>query len=178
MFGVTRGLYYCNDSRIQELNKRIYDRNIPSQQLQASFDPRSVETRYVRFPGLDCHKPSDVNIKHEPNYSQSGQFNPGTSAPYSGYATNVDAESELHNSFMANQKWTAQTQFIPSSKSDLYNTNVTTSRPVQMTHAGLFQQETFAPFNPNPCNIGHKLLYNHTRQQVMNLTRPNNKKTN
>ena len=52
MFGVPTGICYNNDGRVDEINSRIYDRNIPSQQLQMSFDPRSVETRYVRFPGF------------------------------------------------------------------------------------------------------------------------------
>lgn len=176
MLGVPKGICYNNDGRVDEINNRIYDRNIPSQQLQMSFDPRSVETRYVRFPGLDCRRPSDVNIKQEPNYVQQTQFNPGTSAPYSGYATAVDNESVLQNMFMPHQKWTTQTQFIPSSGSDLYNENVKTSQPIQMTNELLFSEEKFAPFNPNPNDLGRKMFFNHTRQQVMNLVGPKNNK--
>ena len=176
MFGLPNGVYYCNNNRVEDLNNRIYERNVPSQNLQMCFDPRSVETRYVKFPGLDCHKPSDVAIKHQPNYVQQTQFNPGTSAPYSGYASAVDNESVLQNIFMPNQKWTTQTKFIPSSKSDLYNSDVKTSQPVQMTNNLLFSEEKFAPFNPNPEDLGRKMFYNHTRQQVMNLAGPNSKK--
>ena len=166
---VINGVYYCNQERINQINNRIYDRNIPSKSLQMVFNPRQVQTRYVRFPVIDCHTPSNTPIINKGVYNQITQFNPGTSAPYSGYATNIDQDSRLKDIFLPTQKWTAQTKFIPSSHSDLYNINVITSKPVVMTNKDLFRQETFAPFNPNPCNLGNKVLYNHTRQQVKNL---------
>ena len=169
MFGVVDGVYYCNQQRIQELNNRISDRNIPSKSLQMVFDPAQVPTRYVRFPALDCRLPSTVPIKKFPPYNQMSQFNPGTSAPYSGYATYIDQDSRLKDIFMATQKGNAQSQYIPSSNSDMYRVNVTTTNPIPMTNQGLFYNESFSPFNPNPRNLGDKVLYNHTRQQVKNL---------
>jgi hypothetical protein len=170
MHGVIKGVYYCQDNRVQDLNVRISNRNIPSKTLQMTFDPRQVQTRYVRFPMIDCYMPSKEPIKYQSPYNQHLQFNPGTSAPYSGYATNIDQDSRLQNIFMPNQKWTAQTEFIPSSHSDLYNTpKITTSNPVKMTNQGLFKTEQFSPFNPNPCNLGSNVFYNFTRQQVKNL---------
>ena len=38
------------------INKDIYNRNIPSQILQPNFSPRSLETRYRKFPILDNKK--------------------------------------------------------------------------------------------------------------------------
>ena len=71
---------------------------------------------------------------------------------------------------MPNQKYTGQTKYIPSTQSSLYKTPVIpNSKPVNMTHKSLFQQPVLAPFNPNKCNLGGKVLYNHTRQQVKNL---------
>ena len=170
MYGVVDGVYYCNQQRDQELSNRIYDRNIPSKLLQMEYNPpRSVPTRYVRFPALDCRLPSSVPLQKFPPYNQMTQFNPGQGAPYSGYATYIDQDSRLKDIFMAAQKNTAQTQYIPSSQSDMFNVNVTTTHPVHMTNQELFTKEQFAPFNPNPCNLGNEILHNHTRQQIKNL---------
>ena len=171
MFGVVKGVQYCNVERVQELNDRIYNRNIPSRPLEPVFDPIQAPTRYVRFPALDCRKQSNVPIAatRQAPYNQMAQFNPGTNAPFSGYAKYVDQESRVQNMFMAQQKGNAQSQYIPSSKSDLYQTIVTTSQPVPMTNQGLFHEEQFNAFNPNACNLGNKVLNNHTRQQVKNL---------
>ena len=170
MFGVIKGVQYCNQERLNEINNRISSRNVPSDPLQMNFDPRSVTTRRTVFPALDCHSPSQTPILIHKQYNTATQFNPGSSAPFSGYATRIDEESRVQNMFMPLQKWSAQTQFIPSSKSDLYNEpNVVSTNPVIQSHPMLFEEEQFAPFNPNPCNMGHDLLNNHTRQQVKNL---------
>lgn len=170
MYGVVKGVLYCNNERVDQLNNRIYDRNLPSSQLQMTFDPRPVKTRQVLFPVADCHMPSNTPITVQPTFNTNQQFNPGSSAPFSGYATKVDDESRLQDIFMARQKWTAQTEYVPSSKSDLYVApHLVSSRPVHQTHPMLFEQQNFAPFNPNLCGIGDHLMYNHTRQQVKNM---------
>lgn len=168
MFGVVKGVHYCNQYRVDELNDRIYDRNLPSQPLQMTFDPRPVRTRQVLFPVVDCYMPSATPIKVEPTYNTMSQFNPGTSAPFSGYASSIDQDSRVKDMFMSRQKWTAQTKFVPSSKSDLY-VEPSFQPTQQQTHTLLFKQEHFAPFNPNRCGMGDGVLYNHTRQQVKNL---------
>ena len=43
---------------------------------------------------------------------------------------------------------------------------VPTTKPVEMTNSLLFKEETFYSFNPNSCNLGHKLFHNHIRQQT------------
>lgn len=170
MYGVIKGVVYCNQERLNELNNRIYNRNIPSQKLQLSFDPRAVDTRRSVFPMMDCRTPSNVPIIQQPNYNTMTQFNPGTSSPYSGYATRIDEDSRVKDIFMAKQKWTAQSKYIPSSKSDLYVTpKIPNTKPVRQTHPMLFKEENFAPFNPNKCNMGYEILNNHTRQQMKNL---------
>jgi hypothetical protein len=170
MFGVIKGVLYCNQERVNELNNRIYDRNKPSDNLQMVFDPRSVDTRRTVFPMIDCKTQPTVPIIKRDTYNTMTQFNPGTSAPFSGYATKIDEESRVKNIFMARQKWNALTEFIPSSKSDLYKTpKVPNSKPVEQTHPMLFEEENFAPFNPNKCNMGFEILHNHTRQQTKNI---------
>ena len=50
MYGVVNGLYYCNLDRNLELDNRIYERNIPSAQLQPSFSIRPVSTNSRKHP--------------------------------------------------------------------------------------------------------------------------------
>jgi len=176
MYGVAKGYKQCNTERLEILNDRIYDRNLPSQELQQTFDPRPVRTRQVLFPALDCHMPSNTPIKVQPTFNQETQFNPGSSAPYSGWATRIDTDSKVKVMFRTTQKWTPQNSYIPGSNSDLYRENVNiptfTLKQTHNTlgsHSLLFKREQFDNFNPNPCNLGSDKFNNHTRQQVKNI---------
>ena len=40
--------YYCNQERTQELNNRIYERNIPGGSLEPNYDP-DLHQRNFRF---------------------------------------------------------------------------------------------------------------------------------
>ena len=46
LFGVVNGMYQCNLDRSNELNERIYERNVPSSTLQPQFGIRPVATKY------------------------------------------------------------------------------------------------------------------------------------
>ena len=113
------------DNRVQELNIRMAMRNIPSLPLQSVFDPRPQNTKYTMFP---VHEKVSVSFPPEkltpiqcmPQYDQTRYFNPGTSAPFSGYANNIDKETSLKNLFESNQRYAIQNKYIPSSKSDMY----------------------------------------------------------
>lgn len=175
MYGVIDGAYLCNQERTQELNERIYNRNIPSQKIQPQYDPRPVKTRRVLFPTIDCQNNSDVNIHTQKKiYNQHSHFNPGSKAPYSGYSENVDQESRLKDIFMAKQKWTGQTTFIPSSSSDLYQNTIQES-PYNDKHSLLFHSNYNTKQNDNKdldkiCGYGKNLFHNHTRQQIKDFT--------
>lgn len=186
MYGVVKGVYYCNNYRLDEINKKIAQRNLPSQPLQTQFDPRPVETRFILKPGIDYRKETHMPILNRGSYNMKNQFNPGTSnPPFSGYANNVDTESNLRDIFMSNQKWCAQNDYIPSSKSDLYNSqyfnevinndNIQNIHQINKNdkirdHSLLFNNEMeFNRFNPNPCNLGFNLFNNHTRQQLKDI---------
>ena len=162
--------YVCQQNRNSELSKRMYDRNVPSHQMGAAYFSRPVDTYATKFPILDCHRPATVHKANFPVYCQKSIFNPGQGAPFNGYAKNVDVESKLHNSFTPLQHC-AQGKFIPSSRSDLYNANylIQGSRPERMTNPLLFKREAFNPFNPNTCNLGHKIFNNHIRIQTKNI---------
>ena len=163
-------VYYCQMNRTQQLSNRMYDRNIPSHQMGMAYFGRPVDTYATILPILDCHKPSTVNKAQFPPYNQRLIFNPGQAAPYEGYSQNVDVESVLHNSFHPLQNC-VQGKYIPGSRSDMYNSNylIPTTKPVKMTNPLLFKKENFRSFNPNECNLGHKLFYNHIRQQMKNV---------
>jgi hypothetical protein len=167
MFGVVKGVYYCQNDRVEELNRRTYERNIPSQKMQANFDSRPVKTRQVLFPAIDCHQPSNVPIQKIP-YNQESQFNPGSSAPFYGYATKIDDDSKLRRQFSPLQKWCDQGEYIPDSRSDMYNTYITPEQEKQ-THPLLFKRENFSPFNPNEENLGFNVFNNHSRYQIKNV---------
>jgi hypothetical protein len=170
MEGVIKGVQYCQFEKAAAINNGIYDRNLPSGPLHMNFEPRSTPTRYVKMPILECRLPTNVSCKNEVIYNPYTTFNPGTSAPFSGFANGIDQESRLQNRFFPLQKG-AQPVFIPSSHSDLYEVSTPSSQHVKMSHQLLFKQEQFNPVNVNKCGLGEKLFNNHTRFQVRNLKR-------
>ena len=167
-YGIVDGVYYCGINRTQELNSRIAERNIPSSYLQPQFSMRPVSTKYSLLPIVDIRAKSSVPIKTTPTYNPKVTFNPGTAvAPWSGFVSNVNKESELRNMYFALQKC-QQPTYIPSSKSDMYQTTVTGTN-VQQPYPNLFAKPSFDDFNPNNCNIGGNLFANCTRQQLKNI---------
>ena len=82
MYGVVNGIYYCQQNRVNELNRRISSRNVPSNVLPPVFEARPVPTRYVKMPAIDCRIQPKVQIENQShNYSPYTTFNPGDSAP-------------------------------------------------------------------------------------------------
>ena len=153
------------------INNEIYKRNIPSTNIQMSFDSRPVSTKYSVMPIIDHKKPSDVKINILENYDTNETFFPGTSKPhYSGFANNIDNESLLRSQFFALQNCYKQ-NFIPSTKSNLYNHeifNKTTN--IDLDSETIFKKEQFNNFNPNISNnIGNSFFHNNTRVQLKNL---------
>ena len=160
----------------QQTNQRIYDRNIPSQPLQPYLDVRPVLTKYSYFPIVDPRKEISVRLEQRPTYNSHQVFNPGnTQSPWSGFASNINKESELRNQIYALQKC-SQAVYVPNSTSDLYNYSFQpTPTPTTMynnTHSLLFEKEQFEHFNPNPAPkiVGTAIFHNATRAQVKDLT--------
>lgn len=136
-----------------ETNTRVYDRNIPSQVLQPYFTPRSVSTKYSILPIVDPRKENSVKTMDYPTYNTHAIFNPGNNqAPWSGYSSNVNVESDLRNQIFALQKC-SQSIYVPNSNSDLYEYNFEPREQVNQPFSGLFREEKFDTFNPNPENI-------------------------
>jgi hypothetical protein len=156
----------------EQTNTRMYDRNIPSQQLQAYLDVRPVMTKYSYFPIVEPRKPSNVPMNRFPVFNNNTQFNPGNdSGPWSGFASNINQESELRNQIYALQKC-SQAVYVPSSQSDLYVESIkTTPRQSQNSHQLLFQHQAFTSFNPNPAPniVGTSIFNNSTRCQIKDI---------
>ena len=165
MFGVTQGMYTCNHGRVDEINNRISERNLPSASLQPQYSIRPVATKYGYMEVLDQYKKTTVPLNQYKSYNTKTVFNPGNAtAPWNGFSNNINTESSLRNQFFALQKC-EQSEFVPKSTSDLFQTRVD-YKPQKQTHPLLFDKPDLAPFNPNVQNLGYNLFNNHTRYQL------------
>lgn len=163
-----RETYITQDSRVEALNNRIYDRNIPSNKLPPNMNTRPVSTKYSLMPILDIRKDSVTGLHKYETHNTQTSFNPGTSnGPFSGYVANVNNESRLRNQYFAIQNCDKST-YIPSSNSDMYKVSVGGRNEIQ-THNRLFQEYDLGNFNPNKYSIGTNIFSNFTRQQVKDL---------
>lgn len=164
---------YERSSQItNEMNTRIYDRNVPSQMLQPYLSVRPVMTKYSFMPIVDPRAPISIPMEQQPVYNVHNTFNPGnTQSPWSGFASNINNESILRNQIYALQKC-SQSVYVPGSNSDLYQYSFKPDKSGNQSQPfpGLFRKEHFTEFNPNPENIGDGLFMNHTRQQLLDLT--------
>lgn len=168
LYGVVNGVYFCGMERTEELSRRMAERNIPSSQLQPQFSIRPVSTKYEMMPIFDRRPKPKVPIKREPTYNVGTTFNPGSAqSPWSGFASNINKESQLRNQFFALQKC-EQPNYVPSSTSDMYQVQVS-GRQEQQPFPGLFTEPELSPFNPNVCNLGGNIFDNCTRQQLKNV---------
>ena len=165
---------FCNSHYQEEMNKKIYDRNIPSEILQPYIDVRPVLMKYSYFPIVDPRKELKVPMEQLPTYNVHKVFNPGnTTSPWSGFASHINKESELRNQIYALQKC-SNSVYVPNSGSDLYQYNFKTEKQLN-PHELLFQKENFPSFNPNPEPeiVGSSAFYNSTRSQIRDLTKHN-----
>ena len=158
----------CELKPQEEMNKKLYERNVPSNKLQPYLDVRPVMTKYSYFPIVDPRKKLKTELQVMPTYNVHNVFNPGnTQSPWSGFASNVNLESELRNQIYALQKC-SQSVYVPGSKSDLYDYSFTPSNNVNQPHELLFKNDSFNKFNPNCFNedVGYNLFNNSTRCQI------------
>jgi hypothetical protein len=163
----------CVSEIHNETNQRIYDRNIPSQMLQPYINVRPVMTKYSYLPIVDPRKELNVKMENLPTFNPHTVFNPGnTQSPWSGFAANINTESDLRNQVFALQKC-SQSVYVPNSNSDLYNYSFHQSQQYQQyqPHDLLFNKQSFDHFNPNPNSniVGSQIFSNPTRVQVRDL---------
>ena len=161
------------NQRTEELNSRINQRNIPTQELQSTFSIRPVSTKYAKMPLIDQRNAPTVPIQKRPEYNIAQTFNPGNAqGPWSGFANNVNKESQLRNQFFALQRGAGQGLYIPPKDSDMYESKMTPTKgatTVQQNFPYLFEKPSFDPFHPCPENMGINMFDNCTRQQVKEI---------
>lgn len=121
-------------SRVEELNTRIYARNVPSGKPPMVFSPRPAQTKYSKQPIMDVHVASSVPIRE---IGQPVAFLPGDSAPFNGFK--VDVESSLKNIDFALQNH-PMAVYVPESKSSLYECPPLPSQPVKQPYPQLFSK--------------------------------------
>lgn len=163
----------CCDDLVNEINKRIYRRNIGSGNLDVLLAPRPLQTKYV-LPFQDISPPCRNQMIH---YKTTETFNPGNRpGGWSGYSTSINDESILQNRVYALQKY-PQATYVPNSDSDLYNQNVpiSTDNTSETKFPYLFNSDKIGSTNENfknsdkPAylqNLGVNLFNNATRQQL------------
>lgn len=167
-----RASYQCVSDIHRETNKRIYERNIPSQMLQPYLDVRPTMSKYSYFPIVEPRKPINVPLVKMPTYNVNEVFNPGNRhSPWSGFASNINRETELRNQIYSLQKC-SQAVYIPNSNSDLYMYKFQT-KTQDIPHELLFRNDTFESFNPNPAPglCGSGIFNNNTRCQIKDMTK-------
>jgi len=159
------------NQRTEELNYRISERNIPSTRLQPQFGIRPTSTKYATMPIVDKRVKHKVDILPIPTYNISNTFNPGNStAPWSGFASNINDESRLRNQFFAIQNGAGQSCYIPARNSELYNkVQFPSTDSIQQQFPGLFEKPNFENFNPCPKGLGNNFFENCTRQQIKEI---------
>jgi hypothetical protein len=168
-------------SQIQlQTNQRIYDRNIPSAPLQPYLSVRPASTKYSIMPIVDPRRKINVPLNVMPTYNPSATFNPGNDeGPWSGYASNVNVESELKNQIYALQSCD-QAVYVPSSNSDLYNYGFTPKSQVHQPFPDLFSIPQFDQCNRMPDQMHQAVFFNPTRTQTMDANDspiPNNSRS-
>jgi hypothetical protein len=172
LFGVHQGVYYGQNERVDELNTRMNTRQFSDSPLEPNFNPRSIPTKHSLFPIVNRRAPFKEPVIPYLDYDLMANFNPGTHrAPPSGYINNVDVETVLRNQTMAYQRGCDQCVYVPSSKSELYNSYMAscTTRQEDQPHPDLFNtphlDQSLHP-NIQDTNIGKDRFFNHTRTQL------------
>ena len=155
-------------------SSRIYDRNLPTFTLEPYLSFKSIATKYnnIDIKNDQVKRQEDIKantMENRISYNQHKSFNPGSNAPWKGYSENVNDESVLRNQVYALQKC-SQVEYVPSSKSDLFQYNIDVTN-VNQTHTLLFKQEQFDKCDPNPKpnKIGCELFMNVTRNQLRGI---------
>jgi len=150
MYGVVNGCYRCDDNRVQELNSRISERNIPFTRMQShpQYGIQSISTKYTKMGVADQKNISTIPINNTINIS------------------NIEIDSNLR---MQGYSSSMESMYVPSSTSDLYNDTVRENKQISQPFPRLFEEPEFNSFNPNTENLGRQIFQNATRTQMNNL---------
>jgi hypothetical protein len=142
--------------RVEQLNQRITQRNTTSTSPSFYFSPRPVPTKYTTMPIVDERCSSNVTIDYKKPYNTTEDYLPANSAPWSGFADNIDVETKLRY----------EKEYIPSSKSSMYikpiipSTHTTQPFPELFTHAvSMNKTQTFNDKNIFNNSTSQKINY-------------------
>jgi hypothetical protein len=141
--------------RTEELNQRIQQRNVATTPA-FYFSPRPVPTKYTTLPIVDIHKPSSVDISYTKSYNTQTDYLPASSAPWSGFADNIDIDTQLK----------LEKNYIPSSKSSLYTKPKIPSTHGSQPFPGLFADATSNYKTPV---FNDRKIFNNSTSQKINL---------
>lgn len=169
---VPNGIIYSNIERLEVLNERISQRNLPDRwtNLKPNFDVRSAPTRYRHtYPILDT-KPIHIKPQHM-TYSTNRNFAPIQSkGPFEGYLSNIQKENHLRNQIFPLKHGDDNSVYIPSSNSNLYKVTVPLTRQEEQPFTELFHRPTHYVTSQNnfinETNIGMDTFNNPTRTQL------------
>lgn len=172
--GVHRGAWFGQNERTDELNQRIYSRNISDVPLAPNFDPRPVATKQSLFPIVNLRKQVAEPIRPEIHFNDKIHFAPkqSTRVNADNYFSNIDVETKLRNQTTALQHGAHQGVYVPSSKSDLYNNSMfVAGRRENQPFPELFKQENayYTHVPDNLSTIGRNSFFNHTRNQLRDM---------
>lgn len=167
----TPGILYGQNERVDELNDRILGRFQSDMPLQPNIDIRPVPTKYSYFPVIERIPLPKVPLTRSPYYSVETNFTPSNSrGPVDGYFSNVNTESSLRNQYFAMQNGAPQSDYIPSSQSDLYMVKMANPTQVEtQPYPGLFdkyEQDLFSKQRTVNPKIGADTFFNNTRIQL------------
>lgn len=156
-------------SREEDLNERISSRNVPSKTLQPYISNRPMSTKYNGMIFIDSDKTNEVQLSRNEVYNQSTIFNPGSSAPWNGYSSNIDTELKLRGAIFPLQNC-AQSKYIPNSNSDLYRTQIPSSSNKMPNMHSLLSERPILQSNRKYTNYNDTEIFNNdTRQNTRNM---------
>jgi hypothetical protein len=173
--GVYRGLWYGQNERTDELNDRIYSRNLSNIPLEPNFDPRPLSTKQSVFPIINQRKPTIENIRSSIHFEPLLHFAPcnRNRVNHHTYTSNIDVETVLRNQNTVLQHGASEGGlYIPSSKSDLYNrpSPIGLGRREDQPFPNILPSSNLYTDVPdNLSTIGNKTFFNHTRNQLRDM---------
>ena len=152
-------------------NNKLFERCVPTNNLEVSYGIRPVQTKYSKFSLGNKNENNYVSVTNTETYNTNKTFFPGTrQAPWSGFVSNIHTESILRNQIFAMQK-ADQREYVPSSNSDLYNDQID-GNTVSDTHGLLFKNyinennAAVLDVNMKELTKTQNVFYNSTRNDI------------
>lgn len=142
------------------VNVKLYNRNVPSDFLETQLSARPLSTKYNLNPSKNQDYKDNKIYK---NFDIKQTFNPGTQGPWSGFAKHVNDESILKNQIFALQR-SSQSVWVPSSNSDLYENHLPPMDSGLLMFKKLPPQE-----NTSKAPTEKSYWNNHTRNDILDI---------